>query len=220
MVDERGSSPGLCDVYVAVCEDGIDNDCDGPRDYQDEGCICMSPIVIDTLGNGFDLTSPLPGVTFDMRGTGHPIQLSWIQGDDAGLVLDRNNNGVIDNGLELFGNVTPQPPAPHGISKNGFLALAEYDKPENAGNGDGVIDHRDAIFSSLRLWRDSNRNGISEPSELHTLPTLGVARIDLDYRESKRTDAYGNLFRYRAKVHGTKSGDLGRWAWDVFLAAP
>jgi hypothetical protein len=233
---------GLCgaqpdyDTYPAGCTPGFvysggvctrsaafQNQCNRFGSYDDLSCSCSggcavdgscSPIVIDTAGNGFDLTDSANGVEFDLRGFGVPERIGWttVNSDDGWLVMDRDGNGVIDNGMELFGTATPQPSSPQ---RNGFLALAEYDKIPNGGNGDGIISKWDTVWPKLRIWLDSNHNGISEPGELHTLDSLGLTKLDLDYKESRRVDQFGNQFKWRAKAKDENDTQVGRWAWDV-----
>jgi hypothetical protein len=176
-----------------------------------------SPIILDIDGKGFFLTSAANGVKFDISGTGHAIPIGWIaEGADNAFLALPGADGLVHNGKALFGNFTPQPPS---ANPNGFLALAVYDQPANGGNGDGVIDSRDAIFASLRLWIDANHDGISQPEELHTLPSLGVNSIGLTYKLSEKKDQYGNSFRYRAAVNpdDPDASRVDRKAYDVFF---
>jgi hypothetical protein len=119
---------------------------------------------------------------------------------------------VIDSGAELFGNVTRLRTGK--AAANGYEALREYDD-----NGDGLIDRRDSIYAALRLWADVNRDGKSQPSEIYTLASKGVASIATLYRSSERQDAYGNRFGLRSTV--VFDSGVSRFSYDVFpVAAP
>lgn len=206
----------ICTYPNDGCPDGF------YRPTRDLGC-CLpgSPVLVDVSGNGFNLTDAEGGVVFDLFGNGAPRHFGWTSpsSDDGWLALDRNGNGTIDSGAELFGNFTPQPNPQNGQERNGFLALAEYDRITNGGNVDGMITAADSIFALLRLWQDVNHNGVSEAAELKTLDTFGLTAIELDFKISRKVDDNGNLFRYRAKVKDEKSAQTGRWAWDVFLVS-
>ena len=220
-----GPSGSGCDDPVSCCVGGGGGSqgFHGPSG-EDDSPVC-SPIIIDPEGEGFHLTSAGAGVMFDISGTGHPIQMSWTDGryHNAFLALP-GPDGLVRNGKELFGNFTPQPPS---AKPNGFIALAQYDKPENGGNSDGIIDDRDDVFSRLRLWIDENHDGVCQSNELHPLSEFGIHSIALNYVESRRTDEFGNQFRYKARVNPDHAADfrderehnneVGRWTYDVFF---
>lgn len=210
----NGYSSQECDGDFC-CGTGVVAECQQAQgDFNQSICECnfATPILVDMDGDGFQLTDFADGVLFDLRSDGVRRQISWTArgSDDAFLFLDRNHNGVVDGGTELFGNYTP---TPGGTSLNGFVALATLDS-----NGDGVLDSRDPVYWQLQLWTDRNHDGMSDPSELVSLAQSGIKSISLNYEESRRRDQYGNLFRFRSHVIGTG----GPFAFDVsfLLSAP
>ncbi|MDO9012817.1 MAG: hypothetical protein Q7U78_13590, partial [Gallionella sp.] len=145
------------------------------------------PLTLDLNGNGIEtiaanLASP---ILFDHKGptstssgqasassgqAGIKSGTGWIAPSDGFLALDRNGNGTIDNGSELFGNSTSL--VAGGTAADGFSALAQEDK-----NADGVVNAQDANFANLRVWQDLNQDGVSQAGELKTLTELGIANI-------------------------------------------
>jgi len=143
-----------------------------------------TPLVLDLKGNGYKFTSPENGVVFDLNADGKAEQTSWTdvqkEFDDAFLVLDKNKNGQIDNGKELFGDQ-------NGAS-TGFGELAKYDS-----NGDGVINKDDPAYFELRLWADMNKNAKVDAGEIKTLEEAGVTELSVDFE--MQTDSNGNLLK-------------------------
>lgn len=160
------------------------------------------PLIVDTNRNGYELTDVSRGVLFDLDADGSPERVAWTaeDSDDGFIVMDRNGNGRIDNGSELFGNHTPAYGNSRETTANGFDALRFLESPAyGVSQRDNVIDVADAAFVRLMLWRDRNHNGISEPDELDPLSETGLRAIHTEYRTSGRRDHFGNRFRQRAK---------------------
>lgn len=160
------------------------------------------PLVLDLAGDGISLRSAEEGVLFDLEGTGTPRQVGFIRNDDAFLYLDRNGNGIADNGLELFGDQEGD--------ASGFAKLARYDT-----NGDGRIDAQDEVFEHLRLWQDRNGDGINQPEESMTLAEAGITALYLEYETVNQMDASGNVIARRGAFERS-DGSLGLTA-DVLL---
>ena len=152
------------------------------------------PLIVDLDGDGFDLVDTKDGVMFDINGDGKKELTSWITGDDAFLALDRNLNGKIDNGKELFGD--------QNGAFNGFLELAKLDWDKN-----GILNLKDPMFKRLLLFRDLNRNGISEKGELTPLYKAGISSINLNYLKLKLT--YKSSLLTSVSIYQKNNGEKG-----------
>lgn len=139
------------------------------------------PLIIDFGAEGITLKSLEHGVNFDLDNNGFAEKTAWIGTEDGFLALDRNGNGKIDNGGELFGDQVIMKNGEKSTS--GFVALKELDD-----NKDGVIDSEDDIYGKLQIWIDANHNGKSESGELKSLKETGIVSISLDYHEVSFVD--------------------------------
>ncbi|MEB0011472.1 calcium-binding protein [Glaciimonas sp. Cout2] len=143
------------------------------------------PLVLDLDGDGIETVGSKNNIYFDNNNDGIKTATGWVGADDGLLVMDRNGNGVIDNGTELFGNST-QLDNGHTAS-DGFGALADLDS-----NHDGKIDKNDANWNQLKVWHDLNQDGISQANELFTLDQLGIASLNVNKKSHNQTLANGN----------------------------
>jgi len=175
-----------------------------------------SPILLDLDRNQFHLSAG--PVSFDINADGESESVSWVSAgtQDGFLYLDRNGNGIVDDGSELFGDSTVL--FSGSLAAHGYEALAEFDRVMNGGNADRKLDAADSVYSQLMNWIDSNAIGIRERQESQSPAEAGVISIGLNYRQSRRTDAHGNEFWYIGKGVIDVNGRLkGTWTTDAFF---
>ena len=161
----------------------------------------LSPIVLDLDKDGVETTTLTNGAYFDHDGNGFAEQTAWAGADDGLLVMDRNGDGTIDNGKEVFGNETIL--SNGSKASNGFEALKELDD-----NKDNKIDINDSAFSKLRIWKDTNSDGISTQDELHTMDELGIKSLNTTYTVTNITDPSGNI-QTQAATYEKLDGSIG-----------
>ena len=171
------------------------------------------PIILDLDGDGLETVGLASNVYFDHDGDGVLTRTGWAGKDDALLVWDRNGNGRIDTGAELFGDFTPL--LNGTLAPNGFAALAALD-----ANGDGVIDASDPAFAELKLWRDADQNGATGAGELISLADAGILSMNLANTLKNQNLANGNQLTREGsftRTDGTTSamGEF-RLATDTF----
>jgi hypothetical protein len=168
----------------------------------------VTPLMLDLDGNGVQTLGLSAGVQFDVANLGHAAATGWVAPSDGLLVLDRNHNGVIDDGGELFGSGTLLADGSH--ASDGFVALATLD-----ANSDGVIDSRDASFNALAVWVDANSDGQTQAGELKGLDALSISALHLAATETLLVDN-GNLIGLTSS-YDTTDGVSHQLA-DVWLA--
>jgi hypothetical protein len=187
----------------------------------------VSVLVLDILGNGYQLSGIDDGVTFDIDGKGAPTKVAWTEqgGDDAFLFLDVNGNGRVDKGPELMGNGWRLEDGSRSPSAGSTLILIQgYQLPAPGTptpRGRAAIDAKDEVYSRLRVWRDANHNGRSETGELQTLEQSRIIEVSLAFRRlGWTTDGKGNVRISEASfiVENQQGVSTTRRMLDVILA--
>jgi len=158
-------SDGIIDDTRYLTDDELDDFLD---DYDEGGFDWwgwFDPLVLDLNGDGIVLLNANDvEVKFSLSHDDFAIKTSWLSADDGFLAWDINQDGVINNLGELFGD----------NNQSGYKALSLLDS-----NNDGIVSQLDTQFSELLIWQDKNSDGISQADELVNLTTAGIASIGL-----------------------------------------
>lgn len=197
------------------------DDDDDDRGSGDPLIIDVGNASLESVAKGFlkrlSLSAQENGISFDLFGkrakpAAHTkVKISWTDNPRYMYLVLPNRNGQVLGVNEMFGDSTLGPDGKYSL--DGFHALSKYDGRDLRGrlvsHADKMITKDDRVFSHLRLWADTNRNGQSEPDELKTLDEVGIVLIDLKYDSSfYEKDVHGNeaIFKSVAKFANGKLG--------------
>ena len=195
-------NPTYPDIWEQWIRNWVDSNCDGEVTKSDDQYAvyrckdstnityeCTTPLVLAFDGEPVTFAETEHG--FSLTTQQGAARTDWPTSATPWLALDRNGNGGIDDGRELFGSATVL--STGAAAGNGFQALADLDD-----NADGVIDEGDAAWSHLLVWRDANHDGVSSAAELTSLSEEGLRSLSLAYTTAPRCDLRGNCERERS----------------------
>ncbi|HEX6095081.1 MAG TPA: hypothetical protein VF432_02065 [Thermoanaerobaculia bacterium] len=216
-----------CDASCPIPCSGSPLTCDtSPDPYGGWTCPWSqcSPLVLDLNGDGIHTTPVTDPVSFDITGDGIPERMGWTDPatDEGFLWMDLTPNGCVDDGSELFGIGTRLTDGSR--ARDGFEALAQYDRESLGGNDDGSISAADDVWNRLRLWVDINHDGVCDARESGPIAQYGVVAIPLAYTVHEEVDGSGNVHRLRGSYSRyIRGGTRPRIIWlqmhDVFFQA-
>ena len=169
----------------------------------------IDPVVLDLDGDGAEFLSTAAGVTFDYFGDGSPESTAWVGADDGLLAIDRNGDGIINDGSEIVF-------ARDGLTDLQGLA-ADYDS-----NRDGFLTAADNSFGLFGIWQDANSNGITDAGEYRSLSDAGIVSIGLVSDGVTYTAANGDVSVAGEATYTKANGATGLVADAAFgtAAAP
>ncbi|MAR78857.1 MAG: hypothetical protein CMM18_01355, partial [Rhodospirillaceae bacterium] len=133
----------------------------------------VDPIVLDLDGDGFEFIHiDNQSISFSMNPDVSQQPNDWVAPDDGFLVLDKNNNGIVDDIREMFSEFFVE-----GVN-TGVGALSTLDE-----NKDGVINSLDSQFANLKIWQDKDSDGFTDHGELKLLSDFDFSELNLKVNE-------------------------------------
>ncbi|MBA3548476.1 MAG: calcium-binding protein [Nannocystis sp.] len=178
--ESEGEDEG--EIEDASGDETSSGDAEPPVD-EGGGVDSVTPLVLAFRGEAVQFNTAVVA-EFDLTGT-MSVRTDWPTSTTPWLALDRNGNGRIDDGGELFGSATLL--VSGETASDGFAALGELDS-----NADGRIDPSDESWPRLLVWSDVNSDRVSAANELSSVAVRDLVAIDLDHVVDRRCDTRGN----------------------------
>ncbi|MGB7371160.1 calcium-binding protein [Erythrobacter sp.] len=159
----------------------------------------LSAVVLDLDNDGLETRRyRKTRAAFDMDGNGTLDNTGWTTSNDGFLVIDRNQNGRIDDAREMS-----------FLDAEGHLRTGQDGLLALDSNADGVVSADDELFADLKIWVDSNRNGTTDLGEMQSLAERGIESIALAFAPLNERKRFGRNLTLATTVFTRSDGSTG-----------